>query len=137
MAIELFKNKLHNKAVTIYNDNPGAASTIATAAPPLYRLDMHYLIIQLASLAVEHNFFYWGTHVIAKSNHNMNLADGLSRFHSDTLEIFQDKFTCVNDQAITITNKLLLQLLRAPLNLPSKYDIKLDIRKEFNILLIK
>ena len=135
VAAELFKTKLHNKAVTIYNDNPGAASAIATAAPPLYRLDMHCLIIHLASLAVEHNFLYWGTHVIAKSNHNMNLADGLSRFNPDTQAIFQDKFTCVNQQAITITNKLLLKLLQAPLNLPSKYDIELDIRKEFNILL--
>ena len=135
VAIELIKPKLHNKSITIYNDNPGAACAIATAAPPLYRLDMHCLITHLASMAVNSNFLYWGVHTIAKSNHNMNLADGLSRFNPDTKDIFQDKFECVNKQALEVTNKLLLKIAQTPLNLSPKYDIDDNIRKEFKILL--
>ena len=57
-AVHMIKPWLKNKTVTLYNDNPGATAALRTKAPPLNRMDLQCLVLELASLAYEQKF-YW------------------------------------------------------------------------------
>ena len=132
VGVVLFSNKLKNKAITIYNDNPAAAGAIRTKAPKLYRLDLQFLIRYLATLAVSNKFYFWGIHFTVKDGEKMKIADELSRF-TFKKENVKDKINITDCTAIV--NDLLNQLAKHPLNLPKRVDINDDIRYEYNILL--
>ena len=132
IACELWAEKLQGKTVTIYNDNPGAATTIATKAPKLYRMDLLFLITYLSKLAIKYNFKFWGVHLF---NEEMDLADGLSRDKMEIKYQFDEKLKNDSSNALTICNNILSQLALAPNNLPNNRDIPYKLRKEYNLLL--
>ena len=132
VGIVLFKDKLKNKSISIYNDNPGAAGAMRTKAPRLYRLDLQFLIRKLASLAVEYKFFFWSIHYTIKNGYYMQIADDLSRFKSRPSQFnkntkYVDCKNCVNE--------LINGLINCPRNLPKKFDLNDTVRAEYNILL--
>ena len=83
VAVKLWAPTLTGECVALYNDNPGAAGAIITKAPPLHRLDMQYMIRELAKLSVKYKFYFWGIKVDGANNEK---ADALSRFKD--LEFF-------------------------------------------------
>ena len=131
IATELWSDKFVNKSVTLYNDNPGAAYALATKAPRLYRLDMNFLIIYLAKLAIDKKFKFWGVHCI---DDRIDLADGLSRLKQEQKYKFGNNLIDCSNQALAICNKLMRRLMLQPLNLPSKKDISQELRSEMGIL---
>ena len=136
MAVRLWAHMFHNKCVTIYNDNCGAASAIRTKAPKLYRMDLQYLIRNLATVATATKFYFWGLHITRAESPAMDLADGLSRFKKEDMYNIK-KLNLIDDSvmATKICNELLMQLIDQPHNLPKNRDINPSIRKEYNILL--
>lgn len=128
VACELWAKQLSGKSVTIYNDNPGAAATLVTKAPKLYRLDLNFLIIYLSKLSVKYNFKFWGVHLY---DENMNTADKLSRLK---IKNGPNMIDC-SSQALNICNNILDELCMIPNNLPNQRDIPYKIRKEYKILL--
>ena len=132
IACELWANKLKGKSVTIYNDNPGAASAIATKAPKLYRMDLLFLTVYLCKLAVKYDFKFWGVHIYDK---DMDLADGLSRLKSGKKYQLGRDLVDDSENAGVICNDILTQLAFAPNNLPDNRDIPYQLRKEYNLLL--
>ena len=132
VACEVFVSELTGKSVSMYIDNPGAASAVATKAPRLYRLDMNFLILYLAKLAIEFNFMFWGIHCF---DARMDVADGLSRYKTEPKYNINKNFKSYNEKALIITNKILTQLMLYPNNLNDNCDIPRNIRAEFNILL--
>ena len=133
IAVTLWSKYFTNKSVTLYNDNPGAASAIRTKAPRLHRLDMQFLIRDLAQLAVNNKFYFWGLHITQKEDTKMSLADNLSRFFSkntDLIDLIDD-----SANALIICNNILKILGNLPSNLPKNRDISVIIRREYNILL--
>lgn len=132
VGIIICLDKLKNKCITIYNDNPAAAGAIRTKAPKLHRLDMQYLIRKLALLAIKNKFYFWGIHYTVKNGAPMKIADDLSRFASNVGNTMK-KVPFVN--AIPIVNELLLMLKKAPKNLPSKIDITRNRRCQYGLLL--
>ena len=133
VAILLWGDKFTNKSVTIYNDNPGAASAIRTKAPRLNRLDMQFLIRELAYLATNNKFYFWGIHITQAESDGMRLADQLSRFSAknmNDLNLIDDSI-----KATLICNDLISKLVNLPINLPKNRDISALRRKEYNILL--
>ena len=131
-GIILLLPQLKHKCITIYNDNATAAAAIRTKAPPLYRLDLQFLVRHLATLAVENKFYFWGIHDIVKNSTNMQLADDLSRFQASARIKTQH---APRKLPIQVVNDLLLSLLDQPLNLSKRIDISKDRRKEYGILL--
>ena len=123
---------IKNSAITIYNDNPGAAGAIRTKAPKLYRLDLQFLIRHLAFLAVKNKFYFWGLHFTVKDGKEMKIADDLSRFTFDISEC-KDNIPVIDCRKIV--NNLLDGLNKHPLNLPKKFDVNINIRKQFGLLL--
>ena len=90
VAAKLWGHTLTGQCVALYNDNPGAAGAIITKAPPLYRLDMQYMVRELSKLAVQYHFYFWGIKVDGANNEQ---ADALSRFKN--LEFFNvDETKC-------------------------------------------
>ena len=77
IAVKLWGDRLAGQCVALYNDNPGAAGAIATKAPPLYRLDMQYMVRELAKLAIKYHFYFWSIKIDGDQN---DQADALSRF---------------------------------------------------------
>ena len=77
IAFDLWWDQLAGKAVTIYNDNPAAASALITKAPPLYRTDLQCVIRDIALKAMTQRFMFWGVKIDGKVN---DYADVLSRF---------------------------------------------------------
>ena len=136
IAVHLWGHLYSNKCVTIYNDNPGAAGAIRTKAPRLYRLDMQYLVRDLATVATIHKFYFWGIHCTCENDPNMKLADGLSRFNTNNMYSF-DNNNWIDDSsmALSICNDILIKLAWQPNNLPKNRDISNVIRQEYNILL--
>ena len=130
VGILFMSNKLKNKAITIYNDNPGAAGAIRTKAPRLYRLDLQYLIRYLAALAVSKKFYFWGVHYTVKDGNEMKIADQLSRFNFDKNDI-TDNIPIIN--CASIVNLIFEDLLKHPKNLPKKNDLSYSFRREYNI----
>ena len=84
-AVHLIKRFTRNQCITLYNDNPGAAAALRTKAPPLGRNDLQALIENLADLAYEQKFYWWGIHRIVKESSDMSIADKLSRFQPVTM----------------------------------------------------
>ena len=78
IAVKLWAPLLSGGCVALYNDNPGAAGAIITKAPPLYRLDMQFMIRELSKLAATYKFYFWGIKVNGNEN---DQADALSRFY--------------------------------------------------------
>lgn len=136
IATILWSGLFHGSSVTIYNDNPGAASAIRTKAPRLYRIDMQYLIRTLSMCAVANKFYFWGLHCTRDNDPKMDLADGLSRVKLNEKYSFESN-NWINDskQAILICNNLIRNIANLPANLPKNRDIDSTIRQEFNILL--
>ena len=132
VGVLFMSNKLKNKTITIYNDNPGAAGAIRTKAPRLYRLDLQYLIRYLAALAVSKKFYFWGIHYTVKDGNEMKIADQLSRFNFKKNNI-EDNIPIIN--CATVVNLLLEDLLNHPKNLEKNNTLSYNIRKEYNILL--
>ena len=131
-GIILLLPQLKNKCVTIYNDNPAAAAAIRTKAPRLYRLDLQFLVRYLATLAVEHKFYFWGIHEIVKESKNMQLADDLSRFQASARIKTKN---APRKWPLKIVNDLLLQLLEQPANLKPSIEIGNSRRKVYGLLL--
>ena len=77
VAVDLFSDILADSCVTLYNDNPGAASALICKAPRLWRSDMQCLTRHIAMSAIKSNFVYWGVKIDGKDN---DYADALSRF---------------------------------------------------------
>ena len=77
VALDLFRDILTDSCVTLYNDNPGAASALICKAPRLWRSDMQCLTRHIAMCAIEENVVYWGVKIDGKDNDH---ADALSRF---------------------------------------------------------
>ena len=132
IACELWAEKLRGKTVTIYNDNPGAAATLATKAPKLYRMDLLFLITYLCKLAIKYQFKFWAVHLF---NNEMDLADGLSRQKTDYKYQFNNNLIDNSDNALIICDNILSQLALAPNNLPCDRRIPYRLRKEYNLLL--
>ena len=131
VGVLLIIPELKNKAVTIYNDNCGAAAAIRTKAPRLYRLDMQYLVRFLATLAVKNKFYFWGIHFTIKDGDEMKIADQLSRFtYKKENSNSTNTINCAN-----IVNVLFKGLLNHPKNLAKNVEIGNDIRKEYRLLL--
>ena len=131
VAAELFGPSLRGKSVTIYNDNPGAAAALGSKAPPLSRLDLHFLTIYLAKIAVEFNFKFWAVHC---TDERMKFADGLSRFFPQREFQISPRYKDLSEEATIICNNIMDKLARYPNNLPNKRDISFSIRYKFKIL---
>ena len=115
VAVKLWLDELKGKSVAIYNDNPGAAGAIISKAPRLHRLDMQYLTRELAKLAVEKKFYFWGVKVDGKDN---NDADSLSRFKDDVkhkLATNELSNEC-QEKVKSIVNYYMRGLMKHPLN---------------------
>ena len=132
VGIVACRNWLKNKSISIYNDNPTAAGALKTKAPPLYRLDLQFLVLKLATITAESKLYFWGIHYTVKDGEPMVLADQLSRLNKAADKVFQN-IPCVN--VIDIVNTLLKELMRTPLNLPSKCDFTRERRVQYGILL--
>ena len=132
VGVLLLVPNLKNKAVTIHNDNCGAAGAIRTKAPKLYRLDMQFLIRFLATLAVENKFYFWGIHFTVKHGTEMQIADQLSRFTfcNNNNNNVTNIINCAN-----IVDILFKGLLNHPKNLNKKVELGNDVRQEYNLLL--
>ena len=128
-AVFLIKDKIHDKTITLYNDNPGAANSLSSKAPPLNRLDLQAMIEELATLAYEQKFYWWGVHEIVKNSQNMRIADRLSRF--EPLIWSNGAYQLdIKDQC----NYLFDILLKTPRNLVKFKDLSQDIRRAYGIL---
>ena len=68
IAMQIARELIKDKSVTIYNDNPGAAAALITKAPPLWRNDMQFITREIAMLAIENNTMYWGIKIDGKHN---------------------------------------------------------------------
>ena len=123
---------IKNKAITIYNDNPGAAGAIRTKAPKLYRVDLQFLIRHLASLAVKNKFYFWGYHFTVKDGNEMKIADQLSRYTFEKQSI-KDNVTITD--CSTIVDRILKDLCQHPKNLPKQFDMNVNIRAQYGLLL--
>ena len=77
IAFDLWGTQLSGKSVTMYNDNPSAAAALITKAPKLHRNDLQCIIRDIAKMAIEHRFMFWGVKIDGKVN---EYADALSRF---------------------------------------------------------
>ena len=77
IAFDLWGDQLAGKAVTIYNDNPSAASALISKAPQLHRNDLQCIIRDICMLAIEKRFMFWGVKIDGDVN---DYADALSRF---------------------------------------------------------
>ena len=136
IACQLWGRNFTNQAITIYNDNPGAAGAIRTKAPRLHRLDMQCLIRSLATNALKNKYYFWGIHCTKDKDPNMNLADGLSRFSPDKLFSFKENnWTNDNARALSICNQLLKHICKQPPNMNKHRDIPYERRKEFNAII--
>ena len=134
VAVLIFASKFKNKAVTIHNDNPCAAKSIYTKAPPLYRLDLQFLVRRLATTAVESKFYFWGAHTTAKESPEMKMADQLSRLEIKNLFFNQEKLKVdYSDKARLVCNLLLKEIVKYPI-LKKKLDIDDTVRMEYAIL---
>ena len=131
-AVMLILPQVHDKAITIYNDNPGAAAALYSKAPPLGRLDLQELVRHLATLAYDNKFYWWGIHETVKVSANMKIADNLSRFQpvkwpeNETVE-FRD--------IDKICTELFSILWEAPQNLTWEKDLSTRIRNLFGLSL--
>ena len=135
VGMTVFADKFQNKAVTIHNDNPTASKAIHSKAPPLRRMDLQFLIRQLATSATDSQYYFWGEHTIAKESPEMQLADALSRLESK--KACFDKGNLKFDfsaKARDICNLLLQEIVKYPI-LASQPDIPRSRRREFGILL--
>ena len=135
IACTLWGHLFSGKAISIYNDNPGAYGALWSKAPALNRLDMQFLTRHLVELARKYRFHFWGIYC---TDTRMDIADGLSRFfdHDDKYIIGKNGFIGEPfDNVKKVCNDLLNKLLWQPANLPKNIDISQDIRKEYNILL--
>ena len=110
IACEIWGPYLSGKAVTIYNDNPAAASALISKAPPLYRTDLQCIIRDIALKAMMHNFMFWGVKIDGKKN---DYADALSRFKPYPWKDMGINVIDATDSA----NKILNQLLKCGPNL--------------------
>ena len=70
-------DQLAGKAVTIYNDNPSAASALISKAPQLHRNDLQCIIRYICMLAIEKRFMCWGVKIDGDVN---DYTDASSRF---------------------------------------------------------
>ena len=77
IAFDLWGAQLTGQAVTMYNDNPSAAAALITKAPKLHRNDLQCIIRDIAKMAINHRFMFWGVKIDGKVN---DYADALSRF---------------------------------------------------------
>ena len=129
-AVRLILPEVHNKTITIYNDNPGAAAALRSKAPPLGRMDLQALIRDIATLAFDHKFFWWGIHEVVKNSENMRIADKLSRYEPIDWDP-QDKRCYIGKEV----NALFDILISAPANLPKQKDLSRNVRQEYGLLL--
>ena len=129
-AVKMIADKAKNLAISIYNDNPGAAGALKSKAPPLGRLDLQALISELATMAYDNKFYWWGIHKTVKESKNMVFADQLSRFKA--VDLNKDAINCSIKKEC---NELLDVLFEAPRNLPKQQDLSTDVRQMYNILL--
>ena len=132
VGVALVAKDIKNKSISIYNDNPIAASAIRTKAPRLFRMDLQFLIRYLATMAVEHKFYFWGIHFTVADGPEMQLADDLSRFHARARVKTANAFEY---NPLSLVNDLLMQLMLYPLNLDENIDIDKSIREKYRILL--
>ena len=132
VGVALVAKDIRHKSISIYNDNPIAANAICTKAPRLFRLDLQYLIRYLATLAVQHKFYFWGIHYTVKDGPEMQLADDLSRFQMRARMQTKD---ALEYDPLLLVNSLLKGLMLYPLNLKKHVDIPEDIREEYGLLL--
>ena len=113
IAYDVWGPQLAGKAVTMYNDNPAAASALISKAPPLYRTDLQHIIRDIALKAIMHNFMFWGVKIDGKKN---DYADALSRFKPYPWKQMGIHVIDATDNA----NKILKQLLKCGPNLSEK-----------------
>ena len=133
VAVSIFAPRFKHKAITIHNDNPCASKSIYTKAPPLYRLDLQFLIRRLATLAVDSKFYFWGSHTTAKESPEMKMADQLSRLEMKSL-FFKEKLKVdFSNEARLVCNLLLNEMVKYPI-LKNKLDIDDTVRMEYAIL---
>ena len=129
-AVKMIADKAKNLAISIYNDNPGAAGALESKAPPLGRLDLQALMSELATMAYDNKFYWWGIHKTVKESKDMVLADQLSRFKA--VDLNKDAIKCSIEKEC---NELLDVLFEAPRNLPKQRDLSTNVRQMYNILL--
>ena len=111
IAVRLWAHTLQGQCVALYNDNPGAAGAIITKAPPLHRLDMQYMIRELAKLAVKYHFYFWGIKIDGANN---DKADALSRFY-DLKQFDVDESKCNMSsfgETQKVTNEYMSELIQ-------------------------
>ena len=132
LAVKLVASRATNRSISLYNDNPGAASAIRTKAPGLHRMDLQYLIRDLATTAIQHKLYFWGLHCTVKESPDMVIADGLSRFKPEAL-IVTPKALRFNP--IKLVNELFESLINQPLNLVPSKDLTMSRRRAYKILL--
>ena len=112
VALKLFAPMLTGKSVTLYNDNPGAAHAIISKAPRLHRQDLQFMIREIAKLAIEYKFYFWGFKVDGSENDD---ADALSRFKlEDDYDWNKRGFEMLD--ASSIVDEYMLGLKRYPRN---------------------
>ena len=104
IAFDLWGEQLSGKAVTVYNDNPAAASALITKAPPLYRTDLQCIIRDIALKAMMQRFMFWGVKIDGKVN---DYADALSRFKPYPWKKLGYTIIDATDSANKILSKLL------------------------------
>ena len=115
IALQIARELLRDKSVSIYNDNPGAAAALISKAPPLWRSDMQFITREIAMLAVKNNIMYWGIKIDGKHN---EYADALSRFYTKyDWNKLGYKLVDVTD----ITNDILFQLMNYYPNRDKRY----------------
>ena len=115
IAVEIAVDDLRGKAVTIYNDNHGAAAALISKAPPFWRSDMQYITRKIAQHAFQNNYMYWGIKIDGDDN---EYADALSRFFTN-YDWTQLGFTMID--ATDVTNQLLLELWEYYPNMPANH----------------
>ena len=133
IALELWGKSFGDKSVSIYNDNPAAASAIAKKAPKLYRVDMQFLVREIANKAIDNKFYFWGIHRTKDEDPKMGFADALSREFNSNL-IKTNNLMDYSAQAIPIVNKY-LHLLKKLKPLNDIPDLSFNLRKEFKLLI--
>ena len=115
IAVKLWAPRLTGACIALYNDNPGAAGAIITKAPPLHRLDMQYMIRELAYLATIYKFYFWGIKINGDEN---DKADALSRFKDLSQFELNSAHCTLEPMNITqkITNEYMQGLIEYRLN---------------------
>ena len=103
IAFDLWGTQLTGKAITMYNDNTSAAAALITKAPKLHRNDLQCIIRDIAKMAINHRFMFWGVKIDGKVN---EYADALSRFKPYNWSAMGITVIDATDNANKILNKL-------------------------------